>query len=348
MADIKRVNYYRHQFLVETDFQEEQSYHVEMRHRHNRYMHGWGIAGGLLVEQHTDREVLITPGMALDRDGREVVLNDAAILAIAPLEHAGHVYVVLNYLEEEGDRREAGGVSGFARMVELPVLSVVRHHPPADGAAIALARVHLDDAGRIRDIDLSVRHSAVQHLAPGIVHTDHLADNSVTIPKLAPNLRRQHGWVRMSFKPHPLHNRTPFRIGPTEARATAEGSWGTMGVPAPPGANWCTGFRIAGEWNDGEITLELYKTGWNPDRKAHEKETILTDKLKAGPYRDGEERKINPFEVPYDLDHQLDRGHHGLAVVVGCTAEASISLIAVRFEYDFRDFERRSLGRTRR
>jgi len=208
--------------------------------------------------------------------------------------------------------------------------------------------VHLDDAGRVRNIDLSVRHSAVVHLTPGIVRTELLADDAVTIPKLAPNLRRQHGWVRMPFKPHPLHNRPPFRIGPTEARATKEGSWGTVGVPAPPGANWCTGFRIAGEWNDGEITLELYRTGWNAERQAHEKQTILTDKLLPGTYREGEERKINPFEVAYDLDQELDRGHHAIAVVVGCSAEASISLIAIRFEYDFRDYERRRLGRTGR
>ena len=57
--------------------------------------------------------------------------------------------------------------------------------------------------------------------------------------------------------------------------------------------------------------------------------------------------KTNPFERPYDLDEHLDRGHHALAVLVECTKSASISLIAVRFEYDFREYERRRLEESR-
>jgi hypothetical protein len=322
MADVKRLNYFNHQFLVDTDFRDEQDYHVEMRRRHNRYMHGWGVAEGLLVERNGERQILVTPGMAIDRDGREMILLEARALNVAPLERAGHVYAVVSYREEgAGQQSDGGQLPNYTRMVEMAVISITHHHPPSDGTAVALARIYLDDAGRITDIDQSVRHDATR--------------------------RRQHGWVRMSFKPHAMHDKPAFHIGPTEARSEESGAWGTMGVPAPPGADAVTGFRIAGEWNDGEIIVDLFRSGWDPDKKQHEREYILKEqRLMGGPHyrrREDVPREINPFERPFDLDCALDRGHHALAVQVHATKSASISLIAVRFEYDLREYERRQL-----
>jgi hypothetical protein len=347
MADIKRLNYFNHQFLVDTDFRDEQHYHIEMRRRHNRFMHGWGVAEGLLVEQSDQRQILVTPGMAIDMDGREIVLLEPKTLTVAPLEKAGHVFAVVSYREEGADQQGATGVMpNFTRMAELASISIT-HHPPHDGTAIALARIYLDDAGLIKDIDLSVRHDATLQLRPGIVTTEALADDAVTTPKLAPNLRRQQGWVRMSFKPHPMHERPAFHVGPTEARSEKSGAYGTMGVPAPPGANKVTGFRIAGEWNDGDIVLDLFRSGWDEKRQQHEREFILRDEKLTGSKtyrkRDGVDRDINPFERAWDLDYDLDRGHHALAVLIRTTQEASISLIAVRFEYDLREYQRRQL-----
>lgn len=346
MAEVKRLNYFNHQFLVDSDFRDEQSYHIEMRRRHNRYMHGWGIAEGLLVESNGERQILVTPGMAIDRDGREMVLIEAKTLNLAPLEKAGHVYAVVSYREEGANEHSADGVApNYTRMVEMAAISITRNHPPNDGTAVPLARIYLDDAGRIIDIDLSVRHDASLH--PRVVTTETLADDAVTIPKLAPNLRRQHGWVRMSFKPLPMHDKPAFHVGPTEARCEEAGAFGTMGVPAPPGANKVTGFRIAGEWNDGEIIIDLFRSGWDPKKQQHEREYILKGvKLIGGPpyrRRDDVPRDINPFERPFDLEYDLDRGHHALAVLIQATKDASISLIAVRFEYDLREYERRQL-----
>src|SRR5215472_4302522 len=97
MPEVKRLNYFNHQFLVDTDFRDEQNYHIEMRRRHNHYMHGWGVAEGMLVERDGERQILVTPGMAIDGEGREIVLLEAKTLTIAPLEKAGHIYVVASY-----------------------------------------------------------------------------------------------------------------------------------------------------------------------------------------------------------------------------------------------------------
>ena len=82
MADIKRLNYFNSQFLVEKDFNDEQAYHLGMRRRHNRTLHTWGVAdGGLSVTKTSDgKGVSIGLGMAIDRDGQEIVLLDAQIV----------------------------------------------------------------------------------------------------------------------------------------------------------------------------------------------------------------------------------------------------------------------------
>ncbi|MBI5877233.1 MAG: hypothetical protein HZB53_06260 [Chloroflexi bacterium] len=77
---IERPRYYQRQFLGAEDFQAEQSYHRDMRRRHNLAHHTWGIVTGLrllqaLKEGTTDEyDVFVQPGMAIDGYGREIVL----------------------------------------------------------------------------------------------------------------------------------------------------------------------------------------------------------------------------------------------------------------------------------
>lgn len=76
MSPIDRIRYFDGEFLRAFDFGDEQTYHMEMRRRLNRYLHLYGIAQGLnllgspsgsLVSQ-----VSIMPGMAIDAFGREI------------------------------------------------------------------------------------------------------------------------------------------------------------------------------------------------------------------------------------------------------------------------------------
>ena len=353
MRDVKRLNYFNHQFLIETDFRDEQDYHIEMRRRHNRFMHGWGIAEGLRVERNGERELTISPGMALDSEGREIVLVHPTTLVVEAPHGTGHVYAVLNYDEEKAGEQNSRGVTGFTRTKELAVASIVQHHPEPDGNVIALARIHLDDAGRISSIDYSVRHEAGFRLEPGVIRTELLADHSVTRVKLAEEVTVHTGWTRSVFKPVALSDKPQFRIGPTEARADDRGAEGTMSIPSPPGANRVTGFRITGEWNDGEIRFALFRAGWIPDLQQHERHLLLEDTLKRKlPYRKRKdlEREINPFEEEYNVRMgedfgKLDLEYDALAVWIEATAAASISLIAVRFEYHLGGREHRRLRR---
>src|SRR5580658_6514977 len=72
---LKRPNYFPYQFLREQDFKDEQEYHIEARRRHNKQFHSWGVVEGLEVKEHGEHEILIQPGHAVDKAGREIVLT---------------------------------------------------------------------------------------------------------------------------------------------------------------------------------------------------------------------------------------------------------------------------------
>jgi hypothetical protein len=68
-----RIRYYDGEFLRAFDFSDEQTYHLEMRRRLNRYLHLCGIVQGLaMVSPPGSYDVSIQPGMAIDAIGREI------------------------------------------------------------------------------------------------------------------------------------------------------------------------------------------------------------------------------------------------------------------------------------
>lgn len=76
---IDRVRYYDGEFLRAFDFSDEQTYHMEMRRRLNRYLHLYGIVQGLQLSEDVQgtgatavHQVSILPGVAIDAFGREI------------------------------------------------------------------------------------------------------------------------------------------------------------------------------------------------------------------------------------------------------------------------------------
>ena len=192
MADIKRLHYFDHQFLVEADFTDEQKYHLDMRHRHNRVLHTFGIAEGLQVEKTGENEVTVRPGTAVDRVGQEIVqaanhpidLSDSA-----EYPPGSNIYVTIAYHEEETDPSTATGVTGNTRITEEPIIDASTTAPPGDGSIIRLARFALDGSGNVPGnigdtFDNEVRQFAGPVIAPGAVGTDELADSAVTGAKI--------------------------------------------------------------------------------------------------------------------------------------------------------------------
>src|SRR5262245_33449564 len=99
MAELKRPNYFTSQFLVEKDFDDQQAYHLELRRRHNRVAHTIGVADGLTVTVVSGRTVQVGAGTAIDKDGREIVLNDPVTHVLASGSGGSDVYLTIAYGE---------------------------------------------------------------------------------------------------------------------------------------------------------------------------------------------------------------------------------------------------------
>ena len=172
MAEIKRPNYFTSQFLEEGDFQDEQSYHMSMRRRHNRAMHRWGVVEGLQVSKTAAQQVSITPGMAVDNQGREIVLPaDPAPPPINPGVTARNtdVFITIAYADalDAADAYTTAGVTGkFKKTTERPELKA-QLAPPTDGSVIILARVSVAATGDVGAVDNTARTAASSVIAPG-------------------------------------------------------------------------------------------------------------------------------------------------------------------------------------
>lgn len=70
--------YYPSKLMTARDFTLEQHYGIGRRRLINRAIFGWGVVGGLQVQPgHQETALTITPGLALDRFGREIALGHA-------------------------------------------------------------------------------------------------------------------------------------------------------------------------------------------------------------------------------------------------------------------------------
>ena len=105
LSGVKRLTYFAGQVLDASDFRGEQQYLIDRRYRHNRMLHGFGVVSGLSVTVAVDgssSSIVVGPGLALDRYGREVEIDALVALPIGNLECPQ--YVIIEYIEREVDR----------------------------------------------------------------------------------------------------------------------------------------------------------------------------------------------------------------------------------------------------
>ncbi len=144
---VKRLSYFAGQVLSAADFQEEQQYLIGRRHLHNQALHGSGVVTGLSVTVSIDASVpsvVVAPGLALDRQGREIEL--AAPVAVAVGNPGGPQYVIVEYAERETDPSLTGDTGMVASRIEEG--ASIRLSPEAvTGDGVTLARLVADSAG---------------------------------------------------------------------------------------------------------------------------------------------------------------------------------------------------------
>ena len=81
----ERNNYYFGKLLTAKDFKDEQVYLNDKRILHNRFIHGYGVICGLVVtqSQESEKEIIVSPGMAIDGFGREIIVSEEQYIDIA-------------------------------------------------------------------------------------------------------------------------------------------------------------------------------------------------------------------------------------------------------------------------
>lgn len=106
---LKRPNFFTGKLLTAEDLAGEQQYVIEKFKRHNRTLHGFGIVSGLKVSARAGH-INVTPGIALDCEGNELVIECAQTLVAPAISVSGVSYLNLRFalkLEDFSSTTEA-------------------------------------------------------------------------------------------------------------------------------------------------------------------------------------------------------------------------------------------------
>ena len=122
----ERNRYFYGKLLTVRDFEVEQRYHCTKRELLNRLVHGAGVVCGLGVTASDESTLMIESGMALDYQGREIVVPEPLFRKLQMLEGqetlAGRkdAYLCLSYAQEDVEPVNATGAEvGSQRQFDL-------------------------------------------------------------------------------------------------------------------------------------------------------------------------------------------------------------------------------------
>jgi hypothetical protein len=172
---IERLNYYNGQRLEADDLKLEQEYHIRIRRWLNKSLFSAGIAEGLGVVPEVDdkgkstNNVIVSPGLALDAEGREIILlEETSIPVVGKVNLPGKPdgnYLFIQYREEtraedsdgctprNGNSQKAqlpwGGPS---RVHAAPILGWSDIYPLESSGKVVLAQVELNNDCMVRNV----------------------------------------------------------------------------------------------------------------------------------------------------------------------------------------------------
>ena len=112
---IERNRYFYGKLLTVRDFEVEQRYHCTKRELLNRLLHGAGVVCGLGVTASDESTLMIESGMALDYQGRELLLPEAIFRKLQMLDgqetlaDKKDAYLCMSYAEEDIEPVNATG-----------------------------------------------------------------------------------------------------------------------------------------------------------------------------------------------------------------------------------------------
>jgi hypothetical protein len=102
LHSLKRNRFFSGKLLTPDDLELEQEYFREKLKRHNRYLHGFGVVFGLEVSKR-GTAVVISPGLAIDCLGNEIVVPEPLELTLPGLDLGSTLFLSVSYIEKETD-----------------------------------------------------------------------------------------------------------------------------------------------------------------------------------------------------------------------------------------------------
>ena len=140
VGPLKRVNPFRGLMVDEGTWHDAHTYHAQLARLDRLIGHGSGIVDGLEVVAGADGSSLqVRPGVAVDSQGRLMIVADARSLAL-PVEPAGTLYVRLRFQEAFAEPQRAwSDIDEYTRVIDGCAVDV-DPSPPA-GEALELARL---------------------------------------------------------------------------------------------------------------------------------------------------------------------------------------------------------------
>jgi hypothetical protein len=174
-SERSRVNYFPGRVLTAFDLAAEQAQERQRQWLHNRALHGDGIAVGLDVSVDGNT-VQVSPGVALDLLGREIVLTEPRSVDASSVvrESHGRVQVVIAWAEEAADQMVGPDGLVPGRFVERPHVMLAEHaigEPPEHAVPLARLYRHGDDLVADPSIRLHV-HRHLHHYMQQHVHRE--------------------------------------------------------------------------------------------------------------------------------------------------------------------------------
>jgi hypothetical protein len=106
LLPFERNRYYSGKLLTSADFLAEQNYFNNKRRFINSLLFGAGIVCGLSVYNLDDLSIMIESGVAIDKSGRELVLENSAVKKLSAMEgfdslESEQICLCIKYTEEE-------------------------------------------------------------------------------------------------------------------------------------------------------------------------------------------------------------------------------------------------------
>jgi hypothetical protein len=202
---LERIQFFNGQRLFASDLQTLEAFNREMRWLHNQSLHQPGVGSGYAVTGSVgDRQVIISPGYALDSMGREIILTESNIFPIPPVADngsGGSVFYLLTVsypgdtdLKTAETRNGICVQQGVVRLREEPVFCWVRlndndtNRQPVDanlklritrGLFIVLAQIEVFNCKLKQPVSSVQRRNAVP----------------ATLPRIACGLQSPAGWT---------------------------------------------------------------------------------------------------------------------------------------------------------